>query len=296
MAALVTAITAGWLYGTPKPRSQRQLQGVQCGGTAARSTNQPRPGTAANTPMTEAQGTAILNELRAIRLLLEMGAAPGTQAGRVSAPQPVRMRIDPGWHTLGSVAAPVTRVEFTDLQCPFRRGFESSTFVELKKNYIDTGKVRFFASDLPLPMHHYAALAAEAARCAGDQSKFWQFRNAVLGDQTAPTTGALLKDATELGLDLHKFQTCISKGKYRKQIEADQHAAAALGIRATRKFVIGRTKGEWVDGLLIIGTRPVTFFQQEIQQMLKDSRSESAKAGTTAEVSSTAGSGIAANR
>lgn len=272
MAALVTAITAGWLYGTPQPRSQRQSQGVQCRITDTKVATQPGPAGSATTPMTAAQGTAILNELRAIRLLLEMGAVPGIQAGRVSAPQPVRMRIEPGWHALGSADAPVTMIEFADLQCAFCRSFEISTFAELKKNYIDTGKVRFFARDLPLSIHPYALRSAEAGRCAGDQEKFWQFRDAVLRDQVPPATNVLLKHAVDLGLDLREFQTCLNRGKYREQIEADEHAAAALGIRGTPTFVIGGVKGGWLDGVSIAGLRPFIFLQRQIEQALKESQ------------------------
>ncbi|MGH9469846.1 MAG: DsbA family protein [Terriglobia bacterium] len=233
------------------------------------------PTLAANTPLTAAQGAAILSELRAIRELLERGATPGR---RPAMAQNVRMKLEPGWHALGRTNAPVMMVEFADLQCPFCRRFETTTFAELKKEYIKTGKLRFVARDLPLPMHAYALGAAEAARCAGDQGKFWQFRNAVLGDPLPPGNDVLLKHAQELGLSMREFQACLSESKYRRQIEADQSEAAELGIHGTPAFVIGRVSGGWLDGMAVAGARPLPFFQQEINGLLSKPRSALAKA------------------
>ena len=68
----------------------------------------------------------------------------------------------------------MTIVEFMDYQCTFCRQFHSQTFANLKKFYIDTGKVRFFVMDFPLDIHSQALLAAQAARCSADQNKFWR--------------------------------------------------------------------------------------------------------------------------
>ncbi|HEV2416919.1 MAG TPA: thioredoxin domain-containing protein, partial [Terriglobia bacterium] len=195
LAALVTAVTAVGLYGKPQLHSHLQSHGVQCRITDAKVATLPGPAGSATTPMTAAQGAAILSELRAIRLLLQMGAARGIGARPPLSVQPIKLQVGPGWHELGNADAPVTMIEFADLQCAFCRSFEISTFAELKKNYIDTGKVRFFARDLPLSIHPYALRAAEAGRCAGDQEKFWQFRDAVLRDQVPPATDVLLRHA-----------------------------------------------------------------------------------------------------
>ena len=67
-------------------------------------------------------------------------------------------------------------VEFTDLQCPFCRQFMLTSFDEIKKNWIDTGKLRYISRDFPLDFHAQAMPAARAARCAGEQGKFWEMR------------------------------------------------------------------------------------------------------------------------
>lgn len=183
------------------------------------------------------------------------------------------MRVEPGWYYLGHADAPLTIVEFTDLQCPVCRHFATTTFTEIKKDYIDTGKVRFMVRDLSLPMHPYALGAAEAARCGGDQGKFWEFQEAVLNDEAPPAPEVLLKHATDQGLNLESFQACLNNGKYKQLIQATGEDEAALGMHGTPGFVIGRASGEWIDGLAIQGARPFPFFQQQIEAMLNEAPS-----------------------
>src|SRR3989338_5451600 len=137
-------------------------------------------------PITKEQADAILKELQAIRQLLEQmqrqQAQPRPVQQPVQPPAPpakVKVRSD-GPYWLGKADAPVTVVEFTDYQCPFCRRFHQSAFEEIKKNYIDTGKVRFVSRDLPLDIHANAARAAHAARCAGEQGKFWEMRHLLI--------------------------------------------------------------------------------------------------------------------
>src|SRR6185312_10750795 len=104
------------------------------------------------------------------------------------------------WHVLGNDQAPVTVVEFADYQCPFCRKFQSESYAELKKELIDSGKVRFVSSDLPLPFHDHSMKAAEAARCAGDQGKFWEMRNTLMGTTADLSDASLDKYAQTLAL------------------------------------------------------------------------------------------------
>jgi protein-disulfide isomerase len=121
--------------------------------------------------ITKQQADEILNELRQIRELLEKqtGAAP-QQAGE----QITKAKVSTeGAYSIGSKDAPLTMVEFTDFQCPFCERFHTSTFADLKRDYIDTGKLRFVSRDLPLDFHPNAMQAAEAGRCAGEQGQYW---------------------------------------------------------------------------------------------------------------------------
>ncbi len=84
---------------------------------------------------------------------------------------------------LGDPGAPVTIIEFSDFQCPFCQKFHSETFPQIKKTYIDTGKVRFVYRDFPLSFHPGAQPAAEAAECAHAQGKFWEMHEALFSEQ-----------------------------------------------------------------------------------------------------------------
>ena len=123
--------------------------------------------------LTRQQGEQILQELRQIRQLLErQQAKPAAQQPQEEAPTKAKITDLSGVPMLGSKTAPLTIVEYTDYQCPFCQRFHVTVFAELKKAYIDTGKVRFFSKDMPLDFHPNAMRAAMAARCAGEQGKF----------------------------------------------------------------------------------------------------------------------------
>ena len=86
-------------------------------------------------------------------------------------------------------------VEFTDLQCPFCRQFALTSFDEIKKNWIDTGKLRYISRDFPLDFHAQAMPAARAARCAGEQGKFWEMRLGLMRNANLLTPAYITKTA-----------------------------------------------------------------------------------------------------
>ncbi len=103
---------------------------------------------------------------------------------------------------LGRPDAPLTMVEFTDLQCPFCNRFATQTFDQLKKDYIDTGKVRFISRDFPLDFHPQAMPAARAARCAGDQGRFWEMRTTLVKNAGQLSPAYITQTASSLKLDM----------------------------------------------------------------------------------------------
>ena len=80
---------------------------------------------------------------------------------------------------LGDENAPVTIVEFSDLECPFCEQFFTGAYPQIKKDYIDTGKVKMYFRHYPLPFHPMAKPAAVAVECANDQGKFWEMHDRV---------------------------------------------------------------------------------------------------------------------
>jgi protein-disulfide isomerase len=224
--------------------------------------------------MTRDQADAILNELKQIHQLLQnqqtAAAAPKPAAEQAAAPpDKVKMSVGQGWYSIGRADAPVTMVEFTDYQCPFCRRFERDTFAELKKNYIDTGKVRFVTRDLPLEFHPNAAPAAEAVRCAGEQHKFWEMHDAIMQD-SATDLGAdsILKYGDKVGLDATAFKACVAEKKFVSVIQKDTADAGTLGISGTPSFVIGKSAPDQIEGVRVVGAVPYTVFDSTIKSML----------------------------
>ena len=90
-----------------------------------------------------------------------------------------------GEPTLGAGKAPLTIVEFSDFECPYCRQFHEQVIPSLKREYIETGLVRFIHKDLPLPFHSQAKHAAAAARCAGEQNRYWDLYEVLFDQQTS---------------------------------------------------------------------------------------------------------------
>jgi protein-disulfide isomerase len=183
--------------------------------------------------------------------------------------QPARMRLQSDEYSLGSPAAPVTIVEFTDYQCPYCRRFEAETWPKLKHDYVDTGKVRFIVRDLPLTEIHPAARpAAQAAHCAGDQGKFWPMHDALLSGPTDLLAGGIERRAKTLGLDVDKLKACMASGKYAFRIAQNAAEADALGLRGTPSFVIGRVQGNELTGEAAEGSMPYADLDDYLKELL----------------------------
>jgi len=175
-----------------------------------------------------------------------------------------------GVATLGKDDAPVTIIEFTDYQCPFCGQHARTTLPELRRDFIETGQVRYILRDLPLPMHPFAVKAARAARCAAKEGpeKFWRYHDALfaaqghLGDSTFPTI------ARELHLNVAGFTACQQSIALATQVQRDQAEAMHLGLTATPSFVIGPTTSDGkTTGVVLSGALPVGEFRRVIQEI-----------------------------
>jgi protein-disulfide isomerase len=218
------------------------------------------------------QGDAILEELRQIRTLLERQPRRplGPQMFQPQPPVPQeRMSIPLGdGPSLGRLDAPVTIVEYMDYQCPFCERFRTDAFPALKKNLIDTGKVRFVKRDLPLPAHAAALKAAQAARCAGDQGKFWEMHDLLLAGFSTLGPDAFARFARELSLDAQAFKACLDSDRHVEDIRAIGREAAAAGITGTPTFVVGTIRGSALEGIRIVGAQPYEVFEKAVEEFL----------------------------
>jgi len=222
---------------------------------------------AADKGITHEQADEILKELRQIRELLEKQGAPAPPAGQQQITK-ATVSIE-GAYTIGSKDAPLTMVEFTDFQCPFCQRFHVQTFAELKKNYIDTGKLRFVSRDLPLDFHPNALQAAQAGRCAGEQGQFWAMRDRMNSNPDKLDLASLAGFAQDLKLNVANFRSCIDSGKYKNAIHSDSQTAEKIGANGTPSFVLGKSTPEGVEGELIIGAMPYEVFDQKIKALAR---------------------------
>lgn len=220
----------------------------------------------ANDGISRQQAEEIINELRAIRQLLMQQQAKAPAAPQPDMPTKAKLNLD-GFQMLGSKAAPLTVVEFTDYQCPFCQRFHTTTFPELKKNYIDTGKVRFYSRDLPLDFHANAMRAAQAARCAADQGKFWQLRDVMGANPDKLDMDHLVGFATDLKLDVPTFKSCVDSNKYKESVQSDVMEAMKIGASGTPAFVVGKSTPDGIDGEMMVGALPYQMFEDKLKSI-----------------------------
>jgi protein-disulfide isomerase len=219
--------------------------------------------------ITRQQADEIITELRQIRQLLQQ---QNTKAAPAPAPEPqpqrATMKLD-GAPMLGVKTAPLTIVEFTDYQCPFCQRFHTTTFNDIKKNYIDTGKARFFSRDMPLDFHPNAMRAAQAARCAQEQGKYWQLRDVMGANPNNLDMASILKFATDLKMDGPALKSCIESEKYKASVQTDTVEAMKIGAQGTPTFIIGKSTPDGVDGEVMMGALPFPMFEDKLKTMSK---------------------------
>lgn len=122
-------------------------------------------------------------------------------------------------------------------------------------------KVRIVFRDYPLSGHPVAFLAAQAADCAQDQGKYWEYHDLLFANQKDLTQAKLKEHAAQLKLDEKAFGECLDSGKYAPEVEKDKRDGMALGINSTPVF--------FVNGKKLRGERTLANFKQLIDQELK---------------------------
>ena len=214
---------------------------------------------------------AILEELKAIRRVLEkieqQGLAQGQGQQRPARPTSATVATA-NKPVMGSASAPVTVVEFADYQCPFCLRFTKTTFPYLKRDYIDTGKVRWVALNLPLAFHKDARKAAQAAHCAGEQDRFWEMREELFKNPRRLGQDDLPEHAATVGLDVEAFKACINSERHLAAIDQDARDAGAVRLTGTPSFIVGKTTSDRITGEVIIGAQPLNVFSAAIKKAL----------------------------
>jgi protein-disulfide isomerase/Tfp pilus assembly protein PilF len=158
----------------------------------------------------------------------------------------------------GSPEAPVVIIEFSDFQCPFCRKIQP-TLKSLLVKY--DGRVSLGYRDFPLRgMHGEAELGAESSRCAGEQAKFWEYHDLLFENPDKLNRIALLELARNLKLDEKQFDSCLSSGKFRPQVEQDLQDGIRAGVMGT--------PGIFINGILLSGAQAETAYERVIDSEL----------------------------
>lgn len=218
--------------------------------------------------VTAQQAEEMLKELRAIRQALERVTPPAPGPAKDQTAKLTNL----GGYAIGRADAPLTLVEFTDLQCQFCNRFSTQVFAQIKSAYIDTGKVRFVTRDFPLDFHAFALPAARAARCAGEQNRFWEMRDALVRGYNQLSPAFVTSAAQDLKLDMTSFDACATSTKFDAAIMQDMNEGRAVNVEGTPTFVLGRTAPQGLDGILIVGAQPFAAFDAKIKELLAQPR------------------------
>lgn len=169
---------------------------------------------------------------------------------------------------LGDKNAPVTIVEFSDYECPFCKRHYTNTYPELKKKYIDTGKVKFIFRDFPLGFHDplatKEAMSAECAREQGGDDAYFVYHDLLFENTNSNGKGLeeskLYDLAEEAGVNRAKFTACLDSEKYMDEVKKDAADGAEAGVTGTPAFLI--------NNKLLTGAQPFSAFEQMIEAEL----------------------------
>lgn len=169
-----------------------------------------------------------------------------------------------GDFVLGDANAPVAVVEYGDFQCPFCGKFFKDTEPVLREKYIKTGKIKFIWRDFAF-LGPESVAAANAARCAGEQGKFWEYHDYLFSNQRGENQGAFNKDnlkgfAKVIGLNNGNFNACLDSGKYNDEISKETKAGGEAGVQGTPAV--------FVSGKIYVGALPTATFTQIIDAEL----------------------------
>ena len=173
--------------------------------------------------------------------------------------EPPRLKIaTAGFPSKGSASAPIEIVEFSDFQCPFCLRADP-TVRQVLSTYGD--RIHFVYRHYPLPNHPAARPAAEAAACAAEQGKFWQFHDALFANPTKLSDADLKEHAVTLGMNATQFNSCVDTHKLKPLVDADLKAGEEAGVNGTPAF--------FINGRALSGAQPFEAFKKIIDDELE---------------------------
>jgi len=179
----------------------------------------------------------------------------------------IQKLVKNGSPIIGNPNAQITILEWGDFQCTFCYRFHESSLDIIHKEYIETGMANLVFKDFPLNGPD-SVLAAEAAYCAEDQGKYWQYHDEIYTNWAGERTGwitdsSLTKFAKNTGLEIEKFNSCLNDHKYRQRVLELEQFGKEVGIDATPSFLIFNDE----KIIKIRGNQPIDVFRKVIDEL-----------------------------
>ena len=166
-------------------------------------------------------------------------------------PPRTEVSLDGAAYTSGDKDAEIVLVEFSDYECPFSKRAQA-TVTRIRDEY--KGKIYYAFFDYPLPFHQHSREAHEAARCAGEQGKYFEYGAQLFENQQKHGVEDLKKYAKDLGLDMKAFDTCLDAGKSAAEVQQSAEKGSRLGVSGTPAF--------FINGIMISGAQPFESFKE----------------------------------
>lgn len=178
-------------------------------------------------------------------------------------------------NAMGDPNAPIKIEEFSDYQCPYCARFSAETEKQIVDTYVATGTVYFVYRSFGSAIGPESQAAAEAAYCAGDQNKYWEYHDILFANQTGENVGAftdrrLRAFAEALSLDMEAFNDCFDSGKFSERVQQDYVDGSAAGATGTPAFLMTYTANGEQKQRFIPGAYPFSEFQKQIEAALAE--------------------------
>lgn len=191
-----------------------------------------------------------------------------TTQSNQSADSTVSLELNSNDVVLGDISAPVTIIEYADFQCPFCARFYSQSENQIRENFIKTGKAKMVSRNFAF-LGDESIAAAEAAECAKDQGKFWEFRDSIYKEEIKDgrenngnlNNNFFMSLSKNLGMDTSAFSDCLVKNKYSNKVKEDYDGGILAGVQSTPTI--------FINGKKIEGAVPFSQFSSVIESFLK---------------------------
>lgn len=198
---------------------------------------------------------------------LELGSSNVQQ--KENQPESFMDLFSKGSPVLGSADAPITIVEFGDYQCTNCNRYFHNTEHQVLQNYVETGKAKVIFVDFAF-IGQDSVTAAQAAHCANDQGKYWEYHDEVYSNWSGENTGwasatNLKKFASSVSLDQDQFNKCLDSNRYAQQVKDNFGVGHQFGVTGTPTFLIIDSAGKAVK---VVGAQPYSVLAQVLDSKL----------------------------